>query len=152
MSALLDLRTTLTATLSAVLGTYTLANGSVCPAVRCSDPSETRYPGTVVQGLEMVIIKDPNLVPIRQYQEERVQAEWTVFLVAWGEVTAARAAQLVIDAIPGTDAQPVSVPEGIGPQDQYQLTIRGQAALALADLEVDDPPEPLTLILNGDFL
>jgi hypothetical protein len=152
MSALLDLRTTLTATLSAVLGTYTLANGSVCPAVRCSDPSETRFPGTVVQGLEMVIIKDPVLVPVRQYQQERAQAEWTVFLVAWGDITAATAAQLVIDAIPGTDAQPIAVPEGIGPQDQYQLTIRGQAALPLDALVAGDPPEPLTIVLNGDFL
>jgi hypothetical protein len=152
MSALLDLRTTLTATLSAVLGTYTLANGSVCPAVRCSDPSETRFPGTVVQGLEMVIIKDPVLVPVRQYQQERAQAEWTVFLVAWGDITAATAAQLVIDAIPGTDAQPIAVPEGIGPQDQYQLTIRGRAALPLDALESGDPPEPLTIVLDGDFL
>jgi hypothetical protein len=152
MSALLDLRTTLTATLSAVLGTYTLANGSVCPAVRCSDSSETRFPGTVVQGLEMVIVKDPALVPVRQYQDERVQAEWTVFLVAWGDVTAATAAQLVIDAIPGTDAQRIAVPEGIGPQDQYQLTIRGQAALPLDALVSGDPPEPLTIVLDGDFL
>ena len=152
MSALLDLRTTLTATLSAVLGTYTLANGSITQAVRCSDPNELRFPGTVVQGLEMVIIKDPALVPVRQYEQERAQAEWTVFLVAWGDVTAATAAQLVIDAIPGTDAQPISVPEGIGPQDQYQLTIRGQAALPLDALVSGDPPEPLTIILNGDFL
>jgi hypothetical protein len=152
MSALLDLRTTLSTVLAGVLGTYTLANGSVCPAVRCSDPSETRFPGTIVQGLEMVILKDPTLIPVRQYQEERTQAEWTVFLVAWGDVTAARAAQLVIDAIPGTDAQRITVPEGIGPQDQYQLTIRGQAALPLDALEVGDPPEPLTIVLDGDFL
>ena len=152
MSALLDLRATLSSVLSSVLGTYTLANGSVAPAVRCSDPSQTRFPGTIVQGLEMVIIKDPVLVPIRQYQQERVQAEWTVFLVAWGDVSAAIAAQKVIDAIPGTDAQPINVPEGIGPQDQYQLTIRGQAALALDGLESGDPPEPLTIVLDGDFL
>ncbi len=152
MSALLDLRTTLSAVLSSVLGTYTLANGSVAPAVRCSGPDETRYPGTVVQGLELVIIKDPALVPVRQYQEERNLAEWTVFLVAWGDVSAAIAAQKVVDAIPGTDAQRITVPEGIGPQDQYQLTIRSQAALALDALEVGDPPEPLTIVLDGDFL
>lgn len=152
MSALLDLRTTLTSVLSGVLGTYTLANGSVTSAVRCSDPSETRYPGTVVQGLELVIIKDPVLRPVRQYQQERVQAEWTAFLVAWGEVSAAIAAQKVVDAIPGTDVERVNVPEGIGPQDQYQLTIRGQFALPLNGLEVGDPPEPLTIVLNGDFI
>ena len=131
MSALLDLRASLATALSGVVGAYTLANGSVTPAMRCSDPSETRYPGTIVQGLEVVILKDPELVPVRQYQEERAQAEWTVFLVAWGEYSAAAAAQLVIDAFPGTDAQRVNVPEGIGPQDQYQLTIRGRAALPL---------------------
>jgi hypothetical protein len=152
MSALLDLRTTLSTVLAGVIGTYTLANGSVTPAVRCSDPSETRYPGTIVQGLEVVILKDPVLVPVRQYQQERAQAEWTVFLVAWGEVTAGTAAQLVIDAIPGTDAQRISVPEGIGPQDQYQLTIRSRAALPLDALQVGDPPEPLTIVLNGDFI
>lgn len=131
MSALLDLRASLAAALSGVVGVYTLANGSVTPAMRCSDPSETRYPGTIVQGLEVVILRDPELVPVRQYQEERAQAEWTVFLVAWGEYSAAAAAQLVINAFPGTDAQRVDVPQGIGPQDQYQLTIRGRAALPL---------------------
>jgi hypothetical protein len=152
MSALLDLRTTLSSVLSSVLGTYTLANGSVAPAVRCSGADETRYPGTIVQGLEMVIIKDPTLVPVRQYQEERVLAEWTVFLVAWGEASAAIAAQKVVDAFPGTDAERVTVPEGIGPQDQYQLAIRSQAALALDALEVGAPPEPLTIVLDGDFI
>ena len=44
------------------------------------------------------------------------------------------------------------MPEGIGPQDQYQLTIRGQAALPLDALQVGDPPEPLTIVLDGDFL
>ena len=131
MSALLDLRATLAAVLSTELGTYTLANGSSTPAVRCSGPDETRYPGTIVDGLELVIIKDPVLTTIRQYQEERAQATWTVFLVAWGDRPAAVAAQLVVDAIPGCDAERVNVPQGIGPADQYQLTIRSLATLPL---------------------
>ena len=131
MSALLDLRTTLAALLSSTLGTYTLANGSTTPAVRCSGADETRYPGTIVTGLELVIIKDPRLVPVRQYQEERVTAEWTAFLVAWGDQPAGVAAQLVVDAIPGCEVERVEVPEGIGPRDQYRLTIRGLSALPL---------------------
>jgi len=131
MSALLALRTSLTAVLSTELGTYTLANGSTTPAVRCSGADETRYPGTIVEGLELVIIKDPVLTTIRQYQNERQQAEWTAFLVAWGAKPAGRAAQLVVDAIPGVDAERVQIPEGIGPADQYRLTIRSLATLPL---------------------
>ena len=132
MSALLDLRTTLASVLSSELGTYTLANGSTTTAVRCSGPTETRYPGTIVQGLELVILKDPRLVPVRQYEEERATAEWTAFLVAWGDRPAGVAAQLVVNAIPGCEVERVEVPEGIGPQDQYRLTIR-----SLSDLPLD---------------
>lgn len=131
MSALLDLRTTLSSLLASDLGTYTLPNSSTTPAVRASGPDETRYPGTLVEGLEMVIIKDPDLVPVRQYQEERVTAEWTVFLVAWGDRPAGIAAQKVVDAIPGCEVERVIMPEGIGPRDQYRLTIRSLSALPL---------------------
>tara|TARA_R110000868_G_scaffold375289_1_gene639796 strand:+ start:115 stop:639 length:525 start_codon:yes stop_codon:yes gene_type:complete len=151
MSALLDLRTTLSSVLAGELGTYTLANGSIVPAVRCSDATETRYPGTIVQGLEMVILKDPRMVSIRQYQQERVQAEWSVFLVGWGDRPAGIAAQKVVDAIPGCDVERVSVPEGIGPIDQYQLTIRSLSALPLDALVPEDQGADLTLVLNGDY-
>jgi hypothetical protein len=152
MSALLDLRTTLASVLSSELGTYTLANGSTTPAVRCSGATETRYPGTIVTGLELVIIKDPRLVPVRQYQEERVTAEWTAFLVAWGDQPAGVAAQKVVDAIPGCEVERVEVPEGIGPQDQYRLTIRSLAALAL-DALVPEAGEARRLVtLLGDAL
>jgi hypothetical protein len=129
MGALLDLRTSLATILSAELGTYTLANGSTTPAVRCSGPNETRYPGTLVSGIELVIIKDPVLVPVRQYKEERTIAEWTAFLVAWGTRSAGIAARIVVNAIPGCDVERVEVPEGIGPQDQYRLTIRSASSL-----------------------
>ena len=79
----------------------------------------------------MVIIKDPRLVPVRQYQQERVTAEWTAFLVAWGDQPAGVAAQLVVDAIPGCEIERVEVPEGIWPADQYLLTIRSLSALPL---------------------
>jgi hypothetical protein len=152
MSALLDLRTTLSSILAAELGTYTLANGSTTPAVRCSGPDETRYPGTIVQGLELVIIKDPRLIPIRQYQQERVQVEWTAFLVAWGDRPSGIAAQLVADAIPGCDIERVEVPQGIGPQDQYRLTIRGLSALPLDALVPATSGGDQLTTLAGDAL
>jgi hypothetical protein len=152
MSALLDLRTTLSALLSSELGTYTLANGSTTPAVRCSGATETRYPGTIVTGLELVILKDPQLIPVRQYQEERATAEWSVFLVAWGDRPAGIAAQKVVDAIPGCEVERVEVPEGICPQDQYRLTIRSLSDLPL-DALVPAAAEARRLVtLGGDAL
>lgn len=152
MSALLDLRTTLSSVLSSELGTYTLANGSTTTAVRCSGPTETRYPGTVVTGLELVIIKDPRLVPVRQYEEERVTAEWTAFLVAWGDRPAGIAAQLVVDAISGCEVERVEVPEGIGPQDQYRLTIRSLSALPLDALVPATGAGRQLTTISGDAL
>jgi hypothetical protein len=152
MSALLDLRATLASVLSSELGTYTLANGSTTDAVRCSGPTETRYPGTIVEGLELVIIKDPRLIPVRQYQQERATAEWSVFLVAWGDRPAGIAAQLVVDAIPGCEVERVEVPEGIGPRDQYLLTIRSLSDLPL-DALVPATPEARRLVtLAGEPL
>ncbi len=152
MSALLDLRTTLSSLLASELGTYTLPNGSTTPAVRASGPDETRYPGTLVEGLEMVIIKDPDLVPVRQYQEERVTAEWTVFLVAWGDRPAGIGAQMVVDAIPGCEVERVIMPEGVGPRDQYRLTIRSLSALPLDALVPADGSGRQLVTLSGDAL
>jgi hypothetical protein len=44
------------------------------------------------------------------------------------------------------------VPEGIGPQDQYQLTIRGNAALALDALAPPATSGSRLVTLSGDAL
>ncbi len=155
MTALLTIRNELVTALAGRLGTYTLANGSTTPAVRCSDPQETRYPGTVVTGLELVLLRSPVLSVVRQYQEEFSIAEWTAFLVNWdGDDKAQAAAKVVANEIPGTDIERQEVPLGIGPQDQYRLTLRSRAAEAL-----DTPtsgPAPIApiprVIINGDWL
>ncbi len=155
MSALLTIRNELVTALAGRLGTYTLANGSTTPAVRCSDPQDTRYPGTIVEGLELVLLRSPSMTVVRQYQEEFSIAEWTAFLVNWeGDDKALEAAKVVANEIPGTDIERQEVPLGIGPQDQYRLTLRSRAAEAL-DTPTSGPAPTVPIpavVLDGDFI
>jgi hypothetical protein len=155
MTALLTIRNELVTALAGRLGTYTLANGSTTPAVRCSDPQETRYPGTFVDGLELVLLRSPAMTVVRQYQEEFAIAEWTAFLVNWdGDDKALEAAKVVANEIPGTDIERQEIPAGIGPQDQYRLTLRSRAAEALdAPTSGTVPTAPIpAVVLDGDFI
>ncbi len=136
MSTLLNLRTQLESILASELGTYTLANGVPTPAVRCSDPSDGRAPGTKVSGIELVIEKQPELLPIRQYSQEFAVARWTAYIVAWGDdKTAGTSAQLIVNSIPGCELTKLTIPDGVGPRDQIRLSILTPAnALGLSDL------------------
>jgi len=135
MTAVLDLRTTLSTALDAVLGTYTLANGTSTPAVDVRAIGQGRETGTTVAGVELVIQRDPIIRPIRAQEDEGVMLEWTAFLVEWtGGATASRAAQLAIATIPGCDAEVVEVPENVGPVHQYRLLIRQVSAATATDL------------------
>lgn len=71
---LLSLRTAIQSTLNSVLGTYTLANGATTQAISVRAPGESLPAGTTVTGLEVVIVREPELVAVRQYQNEQALA------------------------------------------------------------------------------
>jgi hypothetical protein len=123
----LELRNALAALLTASLGTYTLGNGSTTPAISVRAVGERRPVDTTVTGLEVVIVRDPELTPVEVYKEPGAFREWTVYLIDWSDATSLEApAAAVVAAYPGTLVQTANVPKGIGPQNQMELTIRFQ--------------------------
>jgi hypothetical protein len=102
-----------------------------------------------------VLLRSPIMTVVRQYQEEFAIAEWTAFLVNWeGDDKALEAAKVVANEIPGTDIERQEVPLGIGPQDQYRLTLRSRAAEPLdAPTSGTVPTAPIpAVVLDGDFI
>lgn len=124
----LTLRAQITTALGAAVGTYTLANGITTPAVAVRDYGEPVSPGTSVSGLEVVILSQPDLVPIRQYTDTPAFREWTVFLVAWGAgVDLQGAAATLLANFGDSTISTVAVAEGLGPRNQMRVTIRSNA-------------------------
>ena len=121
----LSLRTALETTLVDVLGTYTLANGVTTPAIAVRAAGESLPAGTTVTGLECVILREPELVPVRQYRKEHAFSRWTVFLVDWdGEASLQTVAGRLIWAYPGSNAVSITVPRGVGPRSQMRVDIQ----------------------------
>lgn len=121
----LSLRTALETTLVDVLGTYTLANGVTTPAIAVRAAGESLLAGTTVTGLECVILREPELVPVRQYRKEHAFSRWTVYLVDWdGEASLQTVAGRLIWAYPGSNAVTITVPRGVGPRSQMRVDIQ----------------------------
>jgi hypothetical protein len=121
----LTLRSGIATALTGLVGTYTLGNGSTTPAISVRDLGQGLAPGTTVSGLEVVIYKQPELVPVRQYRDEKVQTEWTVYLVGWSTAANMEAAGAALVAkYPNSDVATITMPENIGPRNQLRLTIR----------------------------
>jgi hypothetical protein len=122
---LLSLRTELETTLVDVLGSYLLANGMSTPAISVRAVGESLPAGTTVTGLECVILREPELVPVRQYRQEQAFSRWTVYLVDWGGDAAMQdVAGRLIWAYPGSNAVSVTVPKGVGPRSQMRVDIQ----------------------------
>lgn len=121
----LTLRTELETLLVDLLGTYTLGNGATTPAVSVRSVGETLPAKTTVSGLELVIIRDPELDRINAYRNQEAFRLWTLYLIDWdGTGIAPTAAGRVLYAYPGTESTSVSVPEGLGPKAQMRLQLR----------------------------
>jgi hypothetical protein len=121
----LTLRSSITTALGAAIGTYTLANGSTTPAVAVRDRGEAVAPGTTVTGLEVVIVSQPSLLPVRQYTNYKAQQEWSVYLVAWtAGVDLEGAATTLLATFGNSDITTVTLSEGTGPRNEMQLSIR----------------------------
>ena len=122
---LLSLRTELETTLVDVLGQYTLANGQVTPAISVRGAGESLPPNTTVSGLECVIVREPELVPIRQYSDEHAFSRWTLYLVDWsGDASLQSVAGRLLWAYPGSNAVTINVPRGVGPRSQMRVDVQ----------------------------
>ena len=125
---LLELRNELEILLAAELGTYTLPNGDTTPAISVRSSGENLPTGTTATGLEVVIIRDPDLTPIPQYADAGALRNWTVFLVDWSEaVDLEPIGAYLIEAFAGTQISTVAVPRTGGPQNQMRVTIQSSA-------------------------
>lgn len=120
----LTLRYLITQAIEDFIGTYRLGNGVETPAISVRAAGEGLTPGTTVTGLEVVIVTEPDLTPIRQYINEGALRDWTVFLVAWSDnAELSKAAAELIHAFPGSRAVTIRVPENIGPKNQMRVNI-----------------------------
>lgn len=122
---LLSLRTELETTLTDVLGTYTLANGATTPAISVRAAGDSLPAGTSVAGLECVILRDPEVIPIRQYSKEQAFNRWTIYLVDWdGNASLQSIAGRLIWAYPNSNATSITVPRGVGPRHQMRVDLQ----------------------------
>ena len=125
MANILSLRTELETTLVDVLGTYVLANGMTTPAISVRAAGESLPPNTTVQGLECVILREPELEVIRQYEKEHAFSRWTVYLVDWnGDASLQEIAGRLLWAYPGSNAVSITVPRSVGPRSQMRVDIQ----------------------------
>lgn len=121
---ILTLRESLETLLADSLGVYELANGYRTPAVSVRAVGEAMTPGTKVTGMELILQRDPDLDPIRQYKRPQAFRVWTVYLVDWsGDVDLDAAAAQILEEYPSTTITAPSLPEGLGPSHQMRLEI-----------------------------
>lgn len=121
----LTLRTELETVLVNYLGSYTLANGAKTPAISVRAPGESLPPNTSVSGLEVVIVREPELVPVRQYTREQAFSRWTLYLVDWsGDSSLQEIGGVLIAEYPGSNAVSINVPRGVGPRSQMRVDIQ----------------------------
>jgi hypothetical protein len=121
----LTLRTELETVLVNYLGAYTLANGVKTPAISVRAAGESLPPNTAVRGLEVVILREPELVPVRQYRQEQAFSRWTLYLVDWsGDTSLQEVGGVLIREYPGSNAVAINVPRGVGPRSQMRVDIQ----------------------------
>lgn len=121
----LTLRTELETVLVNYLGDYTLANGAKTPAISVRAAGESLPPNTTVSGMEVVILREPELVPVRQYQREQAFSRWTLYLVDWsGDTSLQEVGGVLIREYPGSNAVLINVPRGVGPRSQMRVDIQ----------------------------
>jgi hypothetical protein len=124
---LLTLREELETLLVDELGTYTLANGIVTPAISVRAVGELSPAGTVVRGMECIIEKQAELPVIMQYTAQRTFKRYTLYLVSWDGRDLTPASRLILEGFPQAvtaSIRPLRVPEGQGPQNQLRMVLQ----------------------------
>jgi hypothetical protein len=119
-----DFRVAIESTLVSVLGTYRLPNGATTPSIAVRAYGESLAAGTVVEGLEVIIIREPDPAPIAQYRQQTASDSWTLFLVDWsGQVSLQEVAGKLLWAWPGSRATTIQMPQGVGARSQMRVDI-----------------------------
>lgn len=121
----LTIRTELQTVLSEHLGTLTFSNGSTTPAISVRAAGESLPAGTTVVGLEVVIVRDPSLAPVRQYANEQAFSRWTLYLIDWGASASLKdLAELLIARYPSSTVSTLGAPRNLGPKAQLRIDIQ----------------------------
>lgn len=155
----LTLRGQLATVLSPFLGLYTLANGVTTPSIAVRSAGEGLAPGTRVSGLECVILTEPDLTPVLQYQGQGATREWTVYLTDWeGDSNLNTVAGILLYSFSGSTVTRINVPERVGPKNQMQLRIPSEAGIlnytpptGLANLELPKSISITAPVAGDDF-
>lgn len=123
-TTVLELREALETLLADYLGFYTLANGATTPAIHVRAVGEPMPAGTRVDGLELVIVRDPDLDPLRQYRAPKAFRRWQLYLVGWSvDADIETAASLILADYPSATMASITVPEAIGPEHQIRIEL-----------------------------
>ncbi len=127
---LLQLRSHLETLLATDLGVYVLPNGSTTPALAVRNEGDSLPTHTKVTGLEVVILAQPALTPILQYEAQGTLRDWTVYLIDWdGTVAMDAVASKLLYAFAGSTTSPLAAPRQVGPRHQRALTIPSTSAI-----------------------
>lgn len=106
------------------LGRYRLQNGSLTPAIAVRAAGEGRPSGTTVEGLEVIINREPEPEAVAAYRQQEARHVWQVYLVDWsGRTSLASLTDRLLLEFPGMNTTTVSVPENIGPSNQILCEI-----------------------------
>lgn len=130
---ILQLRSEIEVLLAGELGTYTLPNGETTPAISVRAEGEALPAGITANGLEVVLIRDPDLTTILQYSEAGTLRRWIVYLVVWNTYTEVETAvDSMVYTYAGSRVDTVPVPRGSGPLHQTRIVLPGPPPLASA--------------------
>lgn len=128
---ILQLRSEIEVLLADQLGLYTLSNGETTPAISVRAEGEALPAGQTADGLEAVIIRDPDLTAIPQYSEAGTLRRWVVYLVVWNTyVEIETAIDRMVYTYAGSRVDTVPVPRGTGPLHQTRITFPGPPPLS----------------------
>jgi len=151
---LLDFRARVNNAVSTQLGTYTLPGGATTPAISVREFGESIPAGQKVSGLEVVIIKTPEVKPILTQGQTFVNEEWRVYLVQWpGQHRITAAINAIQEAFPLSNYQELrSLEKGlILAQGVFTIPEPSQSSLStgptldVTGLLTFDGSNPLTL-------
>lgn len=106
------------------LGRYRLQNGTITPAIAVRAEGEGRPSGTTVDGLEVVIAREPIPEPVAAYRQQQARKLWQVYLVDWtGRTALATLTDRLLLEFPAMTVTTVTVPENVGPANQLLCEI-----------------------------
>ena len=106
------------------LGRYRLQNGTLTPAIAVRAEGEGRPSGTTVEGLEVIIAREPVPEPVAAYRQQQARKLWQVYLVDWsGRTPLASLTDRLLLEFPGMTVTTVTVPENVGPSNQLLCEI-----------------------------